>query len=181
MREGETKDSRSLAVGFRHRKNGKFSGLIRRIFLAHYDVPYLHMKELAHFFKPFDKWKDKEGTRRSFMRDAARIINSVALHGFIAYSGHGDFKTVNGIFQLEETFWRTTWTRRTFLHGANRRLAQEKWIRYFRSPLCHLKTVEGKAKYSTQCGVSHRTFLTRILNPAQTWNLALIGRKEKKA
>jgi hypothetical protein len=75
-----------------------------RIFLAHYDVPYLHMKKLAHFSEPYDRWKGQESTRRSFMQDAAEIINSIALNGFIAYCGHRDFRTVNGLFQLEETF-----------------------------------------------------------------------------
>jgi len=71
-----------------------------RIALSKYDVPYLHMKELAHFKGPFLKWKKESGTRARFLSTAADIINSNVLFGISVTVHYKDFEYANRQYDL---------------------------------------------------------------------------------
>jgi len=47
-----------------------------KLLLSFHDVPYFHMKELAHFNGPYEKWLGKVITspRTEFLKEAAGII-----------------------------------------------------------------------------------------------------------
>lgn len=75
-----------------------------RILLSKYDVPYLHMRELAHFKGPFRKWKRQPGTRAKFLAMAADIINCAARFGVSVYIHHKDFEYANREYELSELF-----------------------------------------------------------------------------
>jgi hypothetical protein len=77
-----------------------------RIFLAQYDVPYLHMKEYSQSKGPFAKWEGKQwsGTRRNFIHDAAEIISACARWGFISHVSHAVFWRTNERYRLTERF-----------------------------------------------------------------------------
>ena len=49
-----------------------------KIALARFDVPYLHMKEFAHFKGPFETWKGDEPKRRAFLATLTHVIHSSA-------------------------------------------------------------------------------------------------------
>jgi hypothetical protein len=74
-----------------------------RLLLAHYDLPYFSMKECAQFKGPFDKWEGiNQGTRSSFLRDAADVIKSYVLYGFGSVIQHKEFDAVNRRYTLKE-------------------------------------------------------------------------------
>jgi hypothetical protein len=77
-----------------------------RIFLSRYDVPYLHMKEYAHFKGPFEKWENRRlaGTRRNFISDAIAIVKENIQWGFICYADQRVFNKVNIKYRLDGTF-----------------------------------------------------------------------------
>jgi hypothetical protein len=75
-----------------------------KLLLVRYEVSFFHMMALAHFKGPYAKWKDTPSTRDRFLADAGSIIKSRVKHGFLAYVKHSDFKTVNSLFELEESF-----------------------------------------------------------------------------
>ena len=71
--------------------------------LAAYEVPYLHMKEFAHFNGPFDKFLTADsGPRTNFMKGATRIIRESVEFGFVCIVNYEDFRKVNARFQLKE-------------------------------------------------------------------------------
>src|ERR1700688_4403803 len=71
-----------------------------KIVLARYDVPYLHMKEFAHFKGPFTKWKSQPGTRARFLNSAADVINSTVRLGVSVYIHYKAFENVNREYDL---------------------------------------------------------------------------------
>jgi hypothetical protein len=72
--------------------------------LALHEVPYLHMKELAHFKGPYKKWKDNENGRIALLRDAGAIVCGYAEYGFLSAVWYGDFDKVNRQYYLAENF-----------------------------------------------------------------------------
>jgi hypothetical protein len=44
--------------------------------LAAFDLPYLHMKEFAHFLPPFEKFKTDEASRRRFLTGCVKAVES---------------------------------------------------------------------------------------------------------
>jgi hypothetical protein len=72
-----------------------------RLFLAKFDVPYLHMKSFAHFKGPFAKWKGNEGTRSQFLSYAAGIISDYAQHAFSHYVEYAAFEDLSKEYNLK--------------------------------------------------------------------------------
>jgi hypothetical protein len=71
--------------------------------LATYDVPYLHMKEFAHFKGPFEKFLSVDaGPRTNFMKEATRIIRESVEFGFVCVVNYEDFRKVNAQYHLKE-------------------------------------------------------------------------------
>lgn len=52
-----------------------------RQILDRHDVPYLHMKQCAHFRPPFSKWKHDEEGRARFLKELTNAIGEVNLYG----------------------------------------------------------------------------------------------------
>jgi hypothetical protein len=75
-----------------------------KLFLAAYDIPYLHMSEFAHHVGPYEKWKDKDGTRRNFLNDAAAIIRETVQRGFVCCVSQKAFDDFDGFYDLRSTF-----------------------------------------------------------------------------
>jgi hypothetical protein len=75
-----------------------------RLLLSFHDVPYLHMKELAHFNGPYDKWLGKPITspRTAFLKEAVGIIRETVEYGVVCVVNYEDFRKVNSRFQLKE-------------------------------------------------------------------------------
>lgn len=72
--------------------------------LADHQIPYLHMKELAHFKGPYKKWKDDERGRIAFLRDASAIVRESADQGFLCAVRFADFEKVNQQYFLADNF-----------------------------------------------------------------------------
>jgi len=72
--------------------------------LALHQVPYLHMKQLAHFKGPYQKWKNDENGRVAFLRDAGAIVCGSADYGFLSAVWYSDFLKVNQQYYLAENF-----------------------------------------------------------------------------
>lgn len=70
--------------------------------LAHYDVPYFHMKELSQFRGPFAKWMRDRAEREEFFKDAARIIRDTVQIGFMCVVWYEAFRKVNERFHLKK-------------------------------------------------------------------------------
>ena len=71
--------------------------------LAAYEVPYLHMKEFAHYRGPFEKFQQLDsGPRIDFMKEATRTIQQSVEFGFVCVVNYEDFRNVNAQFQLKE-------------------------------------------------------------------------------
>ncbi len=47
--------------------------------LEKYEVPYLHMKELAHFKGPFSKWENDEKSRKEFLSSLMDVMHKYVL------------------------------------------------------------------------------------------------------
>jgi hypothetical protein len=45
--------------------------------LDEFELPYLHMKQFAHFLPPFEKFKNDEPERRRFIQSCAKIIGGI--------------------------------------------------------------------------------------------------------
>src|SRR5258707_13441028 len=75
-----------------------------KLFLAKYDMPYLHMKEYAHSVGPFKKWEGKEGTRRNFISDAADIIRNTIQGGFACGVSEQVFEQTDAVYELRSKF-----------------------------------------------------------------------------
>ena len=76
-----------------------------KLLLSFHDVPYFHMKELAHFNGPYEKWLGKVITspRTEFLKEAAGIIRETAEFGVVCVVNYEGFRKVNGKFQLKES------------------------------------------------------------------------------
>lgn len=72
--------------------------------LSDHRVPYLHMKELAHFNGPYAKWKHDENGRIAFIRDASALVCGSADYGFLCVARYADFEKVNQEYYLSENF-----------------------------------------------------------------------------
>jgi hypothetical protein len=72
-----------------------------RIFLASHDVPYLHMKEFAHFKGPFAKFEKQEGTRKKFIAQASAIMCDRIQHAFSCYVNYDAFQKLNSEYELD--------------------------------------------------------------------------------
>jgi len=71
--------------------------------LAAYDVPFFHLKELAHYTGPYSKWKYSNSEERTaFFKEAAKIISATAEHGFLCAVYYEDFRKVNQRFHLKK-------------------------------------------------------------------------------
>jgi hypothetical protein len=75
-----------------------------RLFLAHYDVPYFHMRLFAHFKNPFEKFENDKSKRSQFLSDAAGIIRSTARRGFLFEVDHRSFDAADEHYKLSEAF-----------------------------------------------------------------------------
>ena len=75
-----------------------------KLLLIHYEIPFFHMSKLAHWNAPYEKWKANPGIRDRFLREAGKVIRSRVKKGFLVYVNHSHFKTVNSLFELEESF-----------------------------------------------------------------------------
>ncbi|MGA2876612.1 MAG: hypothetical protein ABSE82_13870 [Nitrososphaerales archaeon] len=75
-----------------------------KLFLAKFDVPYLHMKEFSQSKKCYAKWKDNEPQRGRFLGMAAEIINSHAKRAFLSMVSCKEFGEVDAMFTLSERF-----------------------------------------------------------------------------
>jgi uncharacterized protein DUF3800 len=71
-----------------------------KIFLAKYDLPYLHMKTFAHSKLPYEHLKEKEGTRAQILGNAATIIGSTVECGFSVSISCEVFEKVCEEFEL---------------------------------------------------------------------------------
>ena len=72
-----------------------------RIFLASYNLPYLHMKTFAHSNPPYMHLKGKDGTRSKILGDAAAIIGSTVEQGFSVMLSYQTFEKVCREFELD--------------------------------------------------------------------------------
>lgn len=72
--------------------------------LCAHGVPYMHMKECAHFKGPYSKWFATEvrADRESFVKDAIRIIRDTVQFGVVCVVHYDDFRKVNERFRLRE-------------------------------------------------------------------------------
>lgn len=71
--------------------------------LQAYDVPYLHLKELAHCNGPYSKWKYQNSeVRTALFKEAARIIRETVEFGFLCVVWYEDFRKVNERFHLKK-------------------------------------------------------------------------------
>lgn len=72
------------------------------LFLAKYDMPYFHMKELLGPSRksPFYRWKGQKLIQAKFLSDAAEIIGRRIKQGFIHYVPHHAYATVDSLFDL---------------------------------------------------------------------------------
>lgn len=75
-----------------------------KLFLAKFDVPYLHMKEFSHSKGCFSGWKDDEPRRVRFLAMAAEIINQHTKRAFESIVSYEDFESVDKLFALRERF-----------------------------------------------------------------------------
>jgi len=75
-----------------------------RAMLKSHEVPYLHMKELAHFNGPYRKWKGDEKGRIAFLRNAGALVCGSADYGFLCVARYADFEKVNRKYYLAENF-----------------------------------------------------------------------------
>lgn len=81
----------------------RFESDWKQMLTAH-GVPYLHMKECAHFNGPYGKWEFGESRRGrdSFIKDACAIIQETAEFGVVCVVHYEDFRKVNERFRLKE-------------------------------------------------------------------------------
>ena len=75
-----------------------------KLFLAKFDVPYLHMKEFSQSKKCYAKWRDNEPQRARFLGMAAEIINAHAKRAFVSMISCELFEKADQIYALRERF-----------------------------------------------------------------------------
>jgi hypothetical protein len=73
-----------------------------KLFLAKFDVPYLHMKEFSQSKKCYAKWKNNEPMRGRFLGMAAEIINAHARRAFLSMVSCKEFEEVDAMYTLSE-------------------------------------------------------------------------------
>jgi hypothetical protein len=71
-----------------------------RLLLLSYGVPCLHTLEMLKFQGPYAVWRDVPGKQSRFMSDAAAIIRSKVLWGFIFFVKHSAFTFANTLYDL---------------------------------------------------------------------------------
>jgi hypothetical protein len=107
-----------------------------KIFLAKYDVPYLHMKEYTQSKGPFSKWDGSnwEGTRRNFIHDAAKIVSACVAWGFSCFIPHFVFWRVNRHYELTQMFTSpyalAGWTAIAMVNNGCERIGNTADIKY---------------------------------------------------
>ena|SRR5882672_3213114 len=77
-----------------------------KLFLAKFQVPYLHMKWFSQSTNCYTKWKGKENEpiRSRFMGMAAEIINAHARRAFLSMVSNEEFEEIDKIYTLHERF-----------------------------------------------------------------------------
>ena len=73
-----------------------------RLLLASHDVPYFHMKQIAHCLGPFAKFKGQEGTRKRFLAQAAAILCDRVQRAFSCYVNYDAFERLNLEYELDK-------------------------------------------------------------------------------
>ncbi|MGP8049966.1 MAG: DUF3800 domain-containing protein [Desulfobaccales bacterium] len=63
--------------------------------LKSHDVPYLHMKEFAHFKKPFKKYKHDTVARDNLLKDLVKVISDSQLEGIVSGVDLKDLRDYN--------------------------------------------------------------------------------------
>src|SRR2546422_501939 len=71
--------------------------------LAHYAVPYFHMKEFAQSKGPYKSWQGKEGQRKNFLRMLTEIIALNVDYGMATHIYYETFAKVNETYLLGES------------------------------------------------------------------------------
>jgi hypothetical protein len=72
-----------------------------RAVLDKHQVPYLHMRELAHFLGPYKKWKNDEDGRVAFISDLISVVSKSNLCGFGALIRLHDLRKFNAERNLQ--------------------------------------------------------------------------------
>jgi hypothetical protein len=75
-----------------------------KLFLAKFQVPYLHMKWFSQSKDCYAAWKGNEHKRADFVGMAAEIINSHAKRAFLSMVSNDEFTEVDKIYMLHERF-----------------------------------------------------------------------------
>jgi hypothetical protein len=75
-----------------------------RSMLQTFGVPYLHMKEYAHFRGPFEKWRNDPASRKHFLARATDIIAKHVKHVATHYIALEEFRAVDRDYRLGEFF-----------------------------------------------------------------------------
>ena len=70
--------------------------------LERYEVPYLHMKDVAHFQGPYKKWFAARDEREKFLAQAVEIIQQTVEFGFLSVVWYDAFRKVNERFYLDK-------------------------------------------------------------------------------
>ena len=70
--------------------------------LHQFDVPYLHMKEFAHFKGPFKEWRGQESMRRSFLDRLSGVLVRRVHHSVCRNVRVKDFDALNLDYPLLE-------------------------------------------------------------------------------
>lgn len=70
--------------------------------LAEFGVPYLHMKEFAHFRGPFEDWRMQEQKRRNFLDKLSGIIARRTFKSFCRGLHVRDYEAINQSYRLGE-------------------------------------------------------------------------------
>lgn len=72
--------------------------------LDRFGVPYMHMREFAHWRGPFENGWNDETKRRAFLNDLNRVIAAHRTSSFVCSILRADFETANKEFRLQEYF-----------------------------------------------------------------------------
>lgn len=72
--------------------------------LDEFEIPALHMKELAHFRKIFAKWRRQEKTRAAFLSALADVIQRNDLEGFAYSVNMAHYRQVDKRVRLSEAW-----------------------------------------------------------------------------
>jgi hypothetical protein len=73
--------------------------------LNEFSVPYMHMKEFAHFRGPYQNgWKNEEEKRREFIRKLNTVIAHHQTASFVCLIDRDKFEKANQEFELREYF-----------------------------------------------------------------------------